>query len=164
MKSNSIRSIILALCCGTAPAAFAAEIACPDLATAAQVAPCPSEEELQVTFHGYCGDDSRMYAKGKDMDTCVSYENYRALKNIALWEAAGGEFQAYVSCDLAPAKVKAAKASKVTVGTAGKLTRIACDYGEGIVFAHRTRATCKVGGKIHPLGECAGESCKADCE
>lgn len=164
MESNAIRSIVLALCCGTAPAAFAAEIACPDLSAAVQVAPCPSEEELQHTYNGYCSDDARMYAKGKDMDTCVSYENYRAMKNIALWEAAGGEFQAYVSCDLAPATVKAARATKIMVGTANKLTRIACEYGDNITFVHRTRAACKVGGPAHGMGECSGAACKVECE
>ena len=89
------------------PLASAAEISCPDLGKAVQVAPCPSEEELRYTFNGFCSDNSRLYAK--DMDTCVSYQNYRQVKNIALWEAAGGEFQAYLSCDLAPAAIQAAK-------------------------------------------------------
>lgn len=164
MKSNAILVAVCVASFGLVTPAPAAEVACPDLAAAVQVAPCPSEEELQYTYNGYCGDDARMYAKGKDVDTCVSYENYRAMKNIALWEAAGGEFQAYVSCDVEPAAVKAAKPLKIVVGTANKLTRVACDYGDDIVFVHRSHAACKVGGKVRGPGECSGAACKADCE
>lgn len=150
---------IVAACAATVLVpAFAGEIACPDLSAAVQVAPCPGEEELRYTFNGFCGENARMFAK--DTDTCVSYENYRKVKNIALWEAGGGEFQSYVSCELAPAAVKAAKAQRIGVGKAGKLTRIACEYGEGIVFAHRTRAACKVEGD----GACQGANCKANCD
>ncbi len=129
------------------PPAFAGEVACPDLSAAVQVMPCPSEEELQYTFKGYCSDNARMFAKGEEMDHCVSYENYRKVKNIALWEAGGGAFQGYVSCGLDPAAVRAAKVQGITVGKAGKVTRIACDYGQGIVFAHRTRGECKAAGE-----------------
>lgn len=139
-------------------AAFAGEVACPTLSTAVQVEPCPSEEELRYTFNGFCGDNARLYAK--DMDTCVSYENYREVKNIALWEAGGGEFQSYVSCGLDPVAVKAAKARRIVVGKAGKLTRVACEYAQGIVFAHRTRSACKVvGDDICPDG-----NCRASCD
>jgi len=164
MKSKTPFLAVLALSLGVVQPVSAAEIACPDLSAAVQVAPCPSEEELRYTYNGYCGEDARMYAKGKDVDTCVRYENYRQLKNIALWEAGGGEFQSYVSCDLEPAVVKAAKATKIIVGTAAKLTRVTCDYGSDIVFVHRTHAACKVGGKVHKLGECSGDSCKVECE
>ncbi len=140
------------------PLAFAGDVAYPDLATAAQVAPCPSEEELQYTFTGFCSDNSRLYAK--DTDTCASYQNYRKVKNIALWEAVGGEFQAYLSCDLAPAAIRTAKARDIAVSKVAKLTRVACDYGEGIVFVHRTHAACKVEGS----SECVGAACKADCK
>lgn len=138
--------------------ASAGEVSCPDLAKAVQVAPCPSEEELQYTFNGFCSDNSRLYAK--DMDTCVSYQNYRKVKNIALWEAAGGEFQAYLSCDLASATIQAARARGITTSKVARLTRVACDYGEGIVFVHRTHAACKVEGG----SECVGAACMADCK
>lgn len=156
MKS---RLIVLALGCVAAMPAVAGELACPDLAAAQQVATCPAEEELKYTFTGYCADNARLY--GPDKETCASYENYRRLKNVVLWESADGEFQAYVSCDLAPAAIKAAKPQRVSVGKAGKLTRVACDYGEGIVFAHRTRAACKPAGD----GACAaGKPCRAICD
>ena len=138
--------------------ALAGDVSCPDLAGAVQVAPCPSEEELQYTFNGFCGDNSRLYAR--DTDTCVSYRNYRMVKNIALWEAAGGEFQAYLSCDLAPATIRAAKARSITASKVARLTRVACDHGDGIVFVHRTHAACKVEGG----SECAGGTCKAVCQ
>ena len=164
MKLNIPFLPVLSLSVGIVGPAFAAEIACPDLSAAVQVAPCPSEEELRYIYNGYCGEDARMYAKGKDVDTCVRYENYRQLKNIALWEAGRGEFQAYVSCDLDPAAVKAAKPVKIVVGTANKLTRVACEYGDNITFVHRMRAACKVGGPAHGMGECSGVACKAECE
>jgi len=148
-----------ALCYGLALPAIAAEIPCPILANATQVATCPSEDELKYTYTGYCSDNARMY--GKDKDTCESYENYRKLKNVALWESADGAFQAYLSCDLSAAAIQFAKPLRVTVGNVGKLTRIACEYGAGIVFAHRTHATCKVEG----WGDCAlGKACKVVCE
>lgn len=152
------RFIVAVLATVVLTPAFAAEVACPDLSAAIQVEPCPSEEELRYTFNGFCGDNARMYAK--DTDTCDSYETYRKVKNIALWESAGGEFQAYVSCDLDPAAVKAAKPQSIGVGKAGKLTRVACEYGRGIVFAYRTRAACKVVGD----GTCPGANCKASCD
>lgn len=120
MKS---RLIVLALGCVAAFPVLAGEIACPDLATAVQVATCPSEEELKYTYTGYCADNARLY--GKDKDTCATYENYRKLKNVAMWESADGAFHAYLSCDLAPAAIKAAKPRRVEVGKAGKLTRVA---------------------------------------
>jgi hypothetical protein len=156
MKS---RLIVLALGCVAAFPVLAGEIACPDLATAVQVATCPSEEELKYTYTGYCADNARLY--GKDKDTCATYENYRKLKNVAMWESADGAFHAYLSCDLAPAAIKAAKPRRVEVGKAGKLTRVACDYGDDIVFAHRTRAACKPAGD----GACvAGKPCQANCD
>jgi len=153
---------LLALCCGIALPAAAADIPCPDLATATQVAACPTEDELRYTFMGYCGDNARLY--GKDAITCTSLENYKKLKNIALWETAGGEFQSYVSCELDTAVVKAAKPLRIAVDTVGKggtLRRITCDYEHDIVFTQRTRAACKVEGD----GDCTGgKPCKAVCD
>ncbi|MBU0752140.1 MAG: hypothetical protein KJ787_12780 [Gammaproteobacteria bacterium] len=146
-----------------APTAFAARaevVACPDLATAVQVATCPSEEELKYTFTGYCSDNSRAY-RG-DTDVCTDYRSYRKLKNVAMWESADGMFQAYVSCDLPPEKVRQAKAVAIKSGKQGKITRLACSYGEGLTFTYRTRAECKVQG----AGNCAADAgaCKAGCD
>ncbi|MDK9724211.1 MAG: hypothetical protein OEL88_04925 [Sterolibacteriaceae bacterium MAG5] len=137
--------------------AAAETLACPSLATAVQVGTCPTEEELRYTFTGYCSDNARMYGKGDD--TCASYQNYRKLKNIVLWESADGEFHAYLSCDLPAAAVKEARATGVAVNKQGTMTRVLCSYGEGIAFAHRTRAACKV-----EAPSCADGACKVNCE
>jgi hypothetical protein len=140
------------------PAAMAAAVSCPDLATAAQVAACPTEAELEYTFTGYCSDNSRMYKN--DDDVCNDYKRYRTLKNIALWESGDGAFNAYVSCDLPPEKLKSAKVSSVKVGKQGKMTQVICGYGDGLNFTYRTRSECKVEGT-----HCASNpaDCKASC-
>lgn len=155
MKSHFF---VLLFSCAVFPA-LAGEVACPDLSGAVQVATCPTEDELRYTYTGYCSDNARMY--GKDKDTCATYENYRKLKNVAMWESANGEFHAYVSCDLDAAAIRAAKPRSIGVGKAGKLTRIACDYGNDIVFAYRSRGACQVVGE----GKCGGDQpCKAGCD
>ena len=63
---------LLFLLAGLALPAFGAELACPDLARAVQVASCPSDEELRYTFTGYCSDDKLRY-KG-DTDVCTTFE------------------------------------------------------------------------------------------
>lgn len=140
--------------------AAAATVACPDLARALQVGACPAEEELQYTFTGYCSDSAKAY-KG-ETDVCTDYRLYRALKNVALWESADGEFNAYVSCDLPPAQVKAARAASVRVAKQGKITLLVCGYGDGMSFTWRTRAECRV----EAAANCAADpsSCKAVCE
>jgi hypothetical protein len=154
-----LRFFLLALGYTVILPAAASEVACPDLSVAIQVATCPSEEELKYTYTGYCGDNARLY--GKEKDTCATYESYRKLKNVAMWESANGDFHAYLSCDLVPAAIKGAKLQRIGVGKVGKLSRVACDYGNDIVFAYRTRATCKVEGD----GNCTdGKPCKVSCE
>ncbi|MDP2823887.1 MAG: hypothetical protein Q8O52_14575 [Sulfuritalea sp.] len=141
-------------------ATLAADVSCPDLATAVQVGACPAEEELRHTFNGYCSDNARTY-KG-DSDVCTDYRLYRTLKNVALWESADGNFNGYVSCDRPLASVKSAKISGVRVGKQGKMTQFVCSYGEGVRFTFRTRAECKIDGG----GDCKSDAaaCKAKCE
>ena len=110
MKTCPAAVILLA---ALALPATAATVACPDLAAAAQVAACPSDEELRYTFTGYCSDNNRSY-KG-DTDVCTDFLAYRKLKNVALWESADGNFNAYVSCDRAPAEVRSAKPVTIRV-------------------------------------------------
>lgn len=150
--------LALVLLAGSLPNAMAAAVSCPDLATAVQVGTCPTEEELEYTFTGYCSDNSRMYKN--DDDVCTDYKRYRVLKNIALWEAGNGMFNAYVSCDLPVEKLKDAKASSVKVARQGKITQLICGYGEGVNFTWRTRTECKVEGD-----GCAANpaACKAHC-
>jgi hypothetical protein len=141
-------AVFLALAATALPAgrpANAETLACPDLATAVRIGDCPAEEELRFTFLGFCGDDRRMYEKDNE-HLCADYANYRRLKNTALWESADGAFHAYLSCDLDPQAVKAAKPKGISVAARNGLTRVLCDYGEGVTFVHRTRAACAVEG------------------
>lgn len=155
MKTSLL--VLALLVAPLSPAAVAATVSCPDLATAVQVGACPAEEELRYTFNGYCSDDAKAY-KG-ETDVYTDYQLYRKLKNVALWESADGVFNGYVSCDRAPASVKSAKVSGVRVGKVGKMTQLVCSYGEDIRFTHRTRAECKAEG----AADCVGAACKANC-
>lgn len=143
---------------GWASPVAAETVSCPELTPAVQVGTCPSEEELQFTFTGYCSDNARMY-KWHEESVCTQYELYRKLKNVVLWEAKNGDFQGYLSCDLPADKITSAKATGIEVSKLGRMTRIACGYGEGITFAHRTKAQCKVEGSA----SCSGSSCQATC-
>lgn len=132
---------------------------CPDLATAVQVAVCPSDEELKYTYVGYCGDNARLY--GRDGDTCESFEHYRKAKNIALWESADGAFNAYLSCETPAETIRGAKPVRMTTERKGTLTRLLCSYTADIGFVHRTKALCKVEG----VGDCNGPGgCQASCD
>lgn len=139
--------------------AWAASLGCPDLAQATQVGACPSEEELQYTFTGYCSDDNKAY-RG-ETDVCTDYQRYRTFKNVALWESADGRFNGYVSCAQPPAAVRAAPAQTMQLLPQGKMNRLVCSYPQGLVFTHRTRAHCVV-----EAAACAanGSGCKATCE
>ena len=120
---------------------------------------CPTESELRYTFVGFCSDSARLY-DGK-AEACVDFAAYRQAKNIALWESADGAFDAYPSCDLAPEAIRAAKPARIAVERKGAITQLVCDYGDGIRFTHRTRATCRVEG----AGTCdTPEACRAVCE
>lgn len=156
----TIRLYTAALLTALALPTAAATVACPDLATAVQVAACPSDEELRYTFTGYCSDDNRAYRGGNDV--CNDFQAYRKLKNIALWEAADGGFNAYVSCDRAAAEVRAAKPVSIRVARQGSITQLVCGYGDGLSFTLRTRAACHV----EATTDCRNNpaSCKAECQ
>lgn len=150
--------VTLAALIAAAPA-FAETLACPDLRAARQVESCPTEEQLRYTFIGFCSDNARMY-DGK-ADACVDFAAYRKVKNIALWESGDGAFDAYPSCELSPDAIRAAKPARIAVERKGAITQLACDYGGGVRFTHRTRATCRVEG----AGSCdTPEACRAVCE
>lgn len=140
--------------------AFAETISCPDLAQAVQVGACPSEEELRYTYTGYCSDNARMYDM-KD-DVCSSFENYRRLKNVVLWESKDGAFSGYLSCDLQAAQVKAAPVATLAVSRKGNMTRVVCSYGDGVALSHRTKQSCRAEGD----GSCPGNpaGCRASCQ
>lgn len=158
MQSGIVAFVLLFI--AGMPVALADAVVCPDLSAALQVAACPSEDDLKFTFNGFCSDNNRMYAK--DTDVCTDYQRYRQLKNVALWESADGAFQAYVSCDLPVAAVRAMKAARIAASRKGSITRLVCDYPDGVVFTNRTKAECRVDEKT----PCSGEpsACRAVCE
>ncbi len=120
----------------------AAPYACPDLAVARQVNACPTEEELKHTYSGFCSDDKKAYAG--ETDNCMRYDDYRAMKNNALWESADGAFDGYVSCDLPQAGLKALKATGMKVAKQGSITKVVCSYASGVNFTYRTKGSCQV--------------------
>jgi hypothetical protein len=140
--------------------ATAARLACPDLASAVQVNACPTDEELKFTYNGYCSDNAKAYAK--ETDSCVRYEDYRRMKNVARWESKDGEFDAYVSCDLPADKFRALKATGMKVVQQGKLTKLVCSYPGGISFSFRTKGACMVADDQACIADAA--NCMAACD
>ncbi|MBR9971782.1 hypothetical protein [Magnetospirillum sulfuroxidans] len=143
-----IRRLVLCACLAILPisAAGAEQIGCPDLAQAVQVGDCPSEAQLKYSYAGYCSDDARMYDKDNG-NTCVTLEDFKKLKNHALWEA--GDFQGYLHCGRTPEQTRALKLTEVKVAPAGKLTRVVCTYEDGAQMVLRTRRACtEAEGKI----------------
>lgn len=139
----------------TTPAA-AETLACPDLASAVQVATCPSDEELNYTYIGFCSDNARLY--GRDGDTCESFENYKRVKNIALWESADGRFSGYLSCNDGADAIRSIKPVRMVSVQRRDITQVVCEYREDLSLTYRTRAQCKV------EEDCSGGSCKAVCD
>ena len=140
-----------------ATAAHAETLACPTLSAATQVQPCPTEEELKYTYNGYCSDNARLY--GRDVLTCASFENYKEVKNLALWEAEGGKFDGYLSCNVDADSIKASKAQKLSIERVKTLTRVICDYENDHRLVHRTKSECVV-----ETADCSGGECKARCD
>ena len=121
--------------------ASAGTLSCPDLTQAVQAGSCPTKEELEYGFTGFCSDNARMMDKES---ICNDFEKYRALKDNSLWET--GEFHGYLSCALKPEQIRSAKPVSVTVGRAGTIHRVACTYDNDTVMATRTRAACTPNG------------------
>ena len=140
--------------------ATAGTMTCPDLAAAVQVNACPTEEELKFTYNGFCSDTAKAYAN--QTDSCIKYEDYREMKNLALWESKDGVFSGYISCDLPAAKMKASQASAMAVERQGKLNKLVCSYANNLRLTYRTKAACAVDNekacKANPA------SCTATCD
>ncbi|OJX70246.1 hypothetical protein [Magnetospirillum sp. 64-120] len=134
-----MKRLVLALLLAATPA-LAEEVGCPDLSQAVQVGDCPSEAQLKYSYAGYCSDDARMNDKGSDT-SCTSLDEFKKLKNHALWEA--GDFQGYLQCSRAPQETKALKLLNLSVAPAGKLTRVVCSYEGGALMVMRTRRNCQ---------------------
>jgi hypothetical protein len=154
-----MRALFALLLLAISVPASAETLGCPDLSTAVQVNACPSDEELQYTFKGYCGDNARMYDKGDQV--CTDYALYRLLKNVSLWETKDGRFDGYVSCETGPVPLAQGRAVKLAVSKQGSVTRVACSYDVGVTFTHRTKAKCTAA-----MANCSSVpgSCKAECE
>ncbi|MDT8991299.1 hypothetical protein RQP54_10550 [Curvibacter sp. APW13] len=156
------RWIVLAAsvwCMLASTGASAATLACPALAQARPVGACPSEEELRYTFTGYCSDDNKAY-RG-ETDVCTDYQQYRALKNVALWESGDGNFDGYLSCSASPRERQKAKAQTMELVRQGKLTKLVCSYSNNQTLTHRTRAQCSV--EVKDCGP-EGSACRASCD
>ena len=140
--------------------ATAATLSCPDLATAVQVNACPAEDELKHTYTGFCSDTAKAYAN--QTDSCIRYEDYREMKNVALWESKDGVFSGYVSCDMSADKLKAGKATAMNVVRQGKLNKLVCAYPNNLNFTYRTKGACAVDNEK----ACAANpaNCKATCD
>jgi hypothetical protein len=150
----------LVAACWAVPALAGQTLACPDLATLFQVNACPSEEELQYTYTGYCSDNAMAY--GNKTDPCVRFADYRKLKNLALWESKDGRFDGYVSCDLPAAQWQALKPTGIELASQGRVNRLICSYPQGIKMTYRTRETCV----IADARACAADAaaCTARCD
>jgi len=135
------RLSVLAILLAVSLPASAETLSCPELSQAVQAGSCPTKEELEYGFTGFCSDNARMM----DKETiCRDFEKYRALKDNSLWEA--GDFHGYLSCALTPEQIRGSKAVSVAVGRAGTIQRVACTYDNGVVMAVRTRAVCTPNG------------------
>lgn len=135
-------------------------VVCPsDMTGVIQLGACPSEEDLRLTFRGYCSDNQRMYDQGRQL--CLDYETYRSAKNVSLWETADGKFDGYLSCDQSAQQRAEMRPNSIKVNIQGSVTRVVCSYREDAVLTHRTKAKCVV-----DQGTCATDpnACKAICE
>lgn len=133
-------------------------IACPELASAVQVGACPGEDELRLTYRGFCSDNQRMYDKEQ---VCLEYGIYRAAKNISLWESPDGRFSGYLSCDMSAQSRASARPAEIKLTRQGSLTLLACIYSNDAKLTYRTRSAC-----VATVTTCAGDSaaCTASCE
>ena len=140
--------------------ASATALVCPDLAQAVQVNACPSEEELKHTYNGFCSDTAKAYAN--QTDSCIRYEDYRVMKNVAMWESKDGVFAGYVSCALPVGQVKALQLNGMKVEQQGKLTKLVCSYATDVNFTYRTKGACVVSNA--PACASNPASCQATCD
>lgn len=140
--------------------ATAGTMTCPDLAGAVQVNACPSEDELKHTYSGFCSDTAKAYAN--QTDSCIKYEDYREMKNVALWESKDGAFSGYISCALPTDQLKASMLSTMAVERQGKLNKLVCSYANSVRLTYRTKAACAVVNEKACTANPA--SCTATCD
>ena len=140
--------------------ATAGTMTCPDLAGAVQVNACPTEEELKFTYNGFCSDTAKAYAN--QTDSCIKYEDYREMKNLALWESKDGVFSGYISCALPADQLKASKTATMAVERQGKLNKLVCSYANNVRLTYRTKAACAIDNEKACQANPA--SCTATCD
>ena len=157
---NRCRVLLAVLFSSLSLTASATAIVCPDLAQAVQVNACPSEEELKHTYNGFCSDTAKAYAN--QTDSCIRYEDYRVMKNVAMWESKDGVFAGYVSCALPVGQVKALQLNGMKVEQQGKLTKLVCSYAKDVNFTYRTKSACVVSND--PTCASNPASCQATCD
>jgi hypothetical protein len=153
---------LLSLLIGLNTAVLAETVTCPDLSMAVQIGTCPSEEELQFTFTGYCSDNARIYQMPED-HVCTDFGIYKSLKNFALWETRDGRFSGYVSCEPGHSGIAAdARPISIKLDKQGSVTRLFCRYNTSQVFTYRTKGKCVA----ETAAQCASDpaACKAECE
>jgi len=158
--TNRARAALLALALPAAlfaSAAHAETLSCPALDKAVQVAACPSDAELQYTFLGFCGDNARLY--GRDVLTCASFENYKAVKNTAYFVLLTVIPGTDLNCNLDTALLRGSRALKMRVEKKNGLTRLICDYENDQRMVMRSKGTCTV-----EAADCSGGECRARCE
>lgn len=142
--------------------AWAETVSCPRLADSVQVGTCPSEEELQFTFSGYCSDNARMYDKPEEQ-LCTDYKLYRSMKNTVRHETADGRFSGYVSCEPGMSLTNA-RPVKIKVDKQGSVTRFACLYDNGATFTYRTKGKCVLAPGAADACARDAAACKAECD
>lgn len=137
-------------------ASHAQTLSCPRPEQLRQVNACPTEEQMRAHFNGFCSENSNAY-QGKT-GPCTNYQEFRRLKNTALWESADGAFDGYLSCET-PASPKSGMTG-LRVEKKGPITAVVCQYGPEAQLTHRTRKACTV------APACASDpaQCRAVCE
>lgn len=141
-----------------ATVSHAQTLSCPSQEQMRQVNACPTEEQLRSHFNGFCSENSNAY-QGKT-GPCTDYQEFRRLKNTALWESADGAFDGYLSCDSKTPAIGKSNLTRMLSTQKGSITSVMCLYGSDVVLTHRTRKTCTV------PPACASDTaqCQAVCE
>lgn len=157
---KTVLFVAVTLAAISAPVTHAVELTCPELAQAVQVGACPTLDELRYTFTGFCANDERNYRGSTEV--CTDFDRYRKLKNIALWESADGVFSGYATCDAMPDAIRQSRVSGIRSFKQGRITVLACSYGDLLTLSHRTRGECR----ITNAASCPADpaACRASCE
>lgn len=139
-------------------ASHAQTLSCPQPEQLRQVNACPTEEQMRAHFNGFCSENSNAY-EGKT-GPCTDYQEFRRLKNTALWESADGAFDGYLSCETPVSSIQKSNLTRMLATQKGSITAVMCLYGSDVVLTHRTRKTCTV------APACASDpaKCQAVCE